>query len=246
MCLIVVALGAAPRYPLVVAANRDEQHARPTRAAAWWSDAPHVVGGRDLQAGGTWLAMDRRGRFAAVTNIRDPNRPIGLRSRGSLVADFLLGSGVRRGLRGASRGARRGVRRFPFARLRRPRALRREQSRSRRDARPRHARVQQRAARRRVAEGRERACRHRAGARRRGARRDPTDSRCSRNATTPERPSSATSARISSWAKRTARAARPSFSSTRRAERRSPNARSTRPGSSSAKCGRASRSIAAR
>ena len=90
MCLIVVALGVAPRYPLVVAANRDEQHDRPTRAAAWWSDAPHVVGGRDLQAGGTWLAVDRRGRFAAVTNIRDPNRPIGLRSRGSLVADFLL------------------------------------------------------------------------------------------------------------------------------------------------------------
>ena len=92
MCLIVVALGIAPRYPLVVAANRDEQHAWPTRAAAWWSDAPHVVGGRDLQAGGTWLAMDRRGRFAAVTNIRDPSRPIGLRSRGSLVADFLLGA----------------------------------------------------------------------------------------------------------------------------------------------------------
>jgi uncharacterized protein with NRDE domain len=92
MCLIVVALGVAPRYPLIVAANRDEQHVRPTRAAAWWSDAPHVVGGRDLQAGGTWLAMDRRGRFAAVTNIRDPNRPIGLRSRGSLVAEFLLGT----------------------------------------------------------------------------------------------------------------------------------------------------------
>lgn len=92
MCLIVVALGVAPRYRLVVAANRDEQHARPTRAAAWWSDAPNVFGGRDLQAGGTWLAMDRGGRFAAVTNIRDPNRPIGLRSRGSLVADFLLGT----------------------------------------------------------------------------------------------------------------------------------------------------------
>jgi uncharacterized protein with NRDE domain len=92
MCLIVVALGVVPRYPLVVAANRDEQHARPTRAAAWWPDAPHVVGGRDLQAGGTWLAMDRGGRFAAVTNIREPNRPIGLRSRGSLVADFLVGT----------------------------------------------------------------------------------------------------------------------------------------------------------
>ena len=91
MCLIVVALGVAPRYPLIVAANRDELHARPTQAAAWWEDAPRVIGGRDLQAGGTWLAADRRGRFAAVTNIRDLARPQGLSSRGALVADFLLG-----------------------------------------------------------------------------------------------------------------------------------------------------------
>jgi len=89
MCLIVVAIGATPHYPLVVAANRDEQHARPTASAAWWLDAPRVLGGRDLKAGGTWLAVDRSGRFAAVTNIRDPGRPVGLRSRGSLVADFL-------------------------------------------------------------------------------------------------------------------------------------------------------------
>jgi uncharacterized protein with NRDE domain len=92
MCLIVVGLGAAARYPLVVAANRDEQHARPTLTAAWWPHAPHVLGGRDLSAGGTWLAVDDAGRFAAVTNIRDPHRPLALRSRGSLVADFLAGS----------------------------------------------------------------------------------------------------------------------------------------------------------
>jgi len=89
MCLIVVGVGASARHPLLVAANRDEQHARPTLAAAWWQDAPQVLGGRDLAAGGTWLAIDDRGRFAAVTNIRDPQRPLALSSRGALVADFL-------------------------------------------------------------------------------------------------------------------------------------------------------------
>jgi uncharacterized protein with NRDE domain len=93
MCLIVVGVDASARYPLLVAANRDEQHARATQRAAWWQDAPHVLGGRDLLAGGTWLAVDRRGRFAAVTNIRDPQRAPGPgpRSRGSLVADYLGG-----------------------------------------------------------------------------------------------------------------------------------------------------------
>jgi len=88
MCLIVVGLDAAARYPFLVAANRDEQHARPAVTAAWWPQ--RVLGGRDLTAGGTWLAVDARGRFAAVTNIRDAQRPVDLRSRGSLVADFLL------------------------------------------------------------------------------------------------------------------------------------------------------------
>lgn len=91
MCLIVVALGATPRYPLIVAANRDERHARPTANAAWWPDRPRVLGGRDLEAGGSWLALERGGRFAAVTNIREAERPIGLRSRGSLVAEFVAG-----------------------------------------------------------------------------------------------------------------------------------------------------------
>jgi uncharacterized protein with NRDE domain len=89
MCLIVVAVGATPQYTLVVAANRDEQHARPAASAAWWPELPHMLGGRDLRAGGAWLAVDRRGRFAAVTNIRDAARPAGLKSRGSLVTDYL-------------------------------------------------------------------------------------------------------------------------------------------------------------
>ena len=91
MCLIVIALGATPRYPLIVAANRDERHARPTAGAAWWPDRPRVLGGRDLEAGGSWLALERSGRFAAVTNVREADTPVGLRSRGSLVAEFVTG-----------------------------------------------------------------------------------------------------------------------------------------------------------
>jgi uncharacterized protein with NRDE domain len=71
MCLILVAWRVHPRYPCVVAANRDEFHARPAAPAAWWSDQPHVLAGRDLSAGGTWLGMTRTGRFAALTNYRD-------------------------------------------------------------------------------------------------------------------------------------------------------------------------------
>ena len=90
MCLIVVGLDTTARYPLLVAANRDEQHARPTRRAEWWPEG--LLGGRDLSAGGTWLAVDSRGRFAAVTNIRDPLRAAASpRARGALVTDFLTG-----------------------------------------------------------------------------------------------------------------------------------------------------------
>lgn len=89
MCLILLAWRVHPHYPLVLAANRDELHARPTAPAAWWGDAP-LLGGRDLAAGGTWLAVSREGRFAALTNYRDPGR---LRadapSRGSLVPESL-------------------------------------------------------------------------------------------------------------------------------------------------------------
>ena len=90
MCLLVIAVEQHPDFPLIVAANRDEFHDRPTREADWWPDRPDVLGGRDLQAGGTWLAVNRGGRFAAVTNYRDARHESAkLRSRGHLVANFL-------------------------------------------------------------------------------------------------------------------------------------------------------------
>lgn len=89
MCLIVFAWRPAYRQPLIVAANRDEFYARPTLPLAHWPEAPGVYAGRDLEAGGTWLGVGARGRFAALTNIRNPNQPLGRRSRGELVAQFL-------------------------------------------------------------------------------------------------------------------------------------------------------------
>ena len=92
MCLILVAWRAHPDYPLVVAANRDEFFARPAAEAGWWPDCPSVFAGRDLEAGGTWLGLGRDGRFAGLTNFRDPQRNRdGTPSRGALVADFLRG-----------------------------------------------------------------------------------------------------------------------------------------------------------
>lgn len=93
MCLILLAWQAHPDYPLVVAANRDEFFARPTAAAQYWPDAPDLLAGRDLEAGGTWLGMTRGGRFAALTNYRDPaQQKSGAPSRGALVSAFLKGS----------------------------------------------------------------------------------------------------------------------------------------------------------
>lgn len=91
MCLIVFAWRPGTARPLIVAANRDEFHARPTHALAAWEDAPGVYAGRDLEAGGTWLGVGPQGRFAALTNIRDPRQPLGPRSRGELVAAYLRG-----------------------------------------------------------------------------------------------------------------------------------------------------------
>lgn len=93
MCLILVALGVHPRYPFVLAANRDEFFRRPTAGARHWNDAPDVLGGRDLEQGGTWLAVARRGALGAVTNYRDPaNRIAAPRSRGHLVSEFVRGN----------------------------------------------------------------------------------------------------------------------------------------------------------
>ena len=91
MCLILVAWRSHPDFPLVVAANRDEFYARPSAPAGPWAEDPRVLGGRDLEAGGSWLGARRDGRFAAVTNVREPGVPKGPRSRGLLVGDFLLG-----------------------------------------------------------------------------------------------------------------------------------------------------------
>ena len=90
MCLIVFAWKLLPACPLIMAANRDEFFNRPTKAASWWEDNPDVFAGRDLQAGGTWLGVNRQGRFAALTNIRNgqPSRA-DVRTRGELVASFL-------------------------------------------------------------------------------------------------------------------------------------------------------------
>jgi uncharacterized protein with NRDE domain len=89
MCLIAIAVHVSPRYPIVIAANRDEFYDRPTRPLHIWDDDPNIAGGRDLRAGGTWLAVTRDGRFAAVTNIRGNDGPPNARSRGALVGDFV-------------------------------------------------------------------------------------------------------------------------------------------------------------
>lgn len=92
MCLIVFAWKLIPQCPLVLAANRDEFFERPTQPAGWWDDHPQVYAGRDLRAGGTWLGVDRLGRVAALTNIRNGQvPPADKRSRGELVANFLSG-----------------------------------------------------------------------------------------------------------------------------------------------------------
>ncbi|HWT14762.1 MAG TPA: NRDE family protein [Patescibacteria group bacterium] len=85
MCLIALALNVHPRYRLVLAANRDEFHARPAAAAAFHDDAPDLFGGRDLQGGGSWLLASRSGRVVAVTNVRTGEPETGTRSRGELV-----------------------------------------------------------------------------------------------------------------------------------------------------------------
>jgi uncharacterized protein with NRDE domain len=94
MCLLVLAWNAHPRYRLVVAANRDEYHERPTAALGCWPAPDDILAGRDLRAGGTWLGMDRRRRFGIVTNFRDLMRaPPEAPSRGRLIPGYLTGAG---------------------------------------------------------------------------------------------------------------------------------------------------------
>lgn len=91
MCLILFTIDSA-RHSLTIAANRDEFYSRPTARAAYWTDHPTVLGGRDLAEGGTWMGINRNGRFAAVTNFREtPPDPLPPRSRGALTREFLTG-----------------------------------------------------------------------------------------------------------------------------------------------------------
>lgn len=91
MCLILFAYQVHASYPLIVAANRDENFSRPTRMAQFWPEHPSILAGKDLQAGGLWLGITRSGRFAALTNYRDPAAKPGNISRGLISKEFLLG-----------------------------------------------------------------------------------------------------------------------------------------------------------
>jgi uncharacterized protein with NRDE domain len=93
MCLIFISLQHHPTYKLVIAANRDEFYQRKTAAADYWNDDPTIIGGRDLEASGTWMAMNTNGRIGMVTNYRDlKNLKQQAPSRGALVSEFLIGS----------------------------------------------------------------------------------------------------------------------------------------------------------
>ena len=93
MCLVALAWKSHPRWRLLLVGNRDEFHARPTAALAAWAQPSSILAGRDLQSGGTWAGIDRRGRCAVVTNVRDPMAAAAAAlSRGALPIDFLLGT----------------------------------------------------------------------------------------------------------------------------------------------------------
>lgn len=93
MCLILFAYKQHPKYKLILAANRDEFRARPTAKAAYWSDSPLVLAGRDLERGGTWLGISNTGQLSAITNFREAHANLldDAPSRGDLTADFIKG-----------------------------------------------------------------------------------------------------------------------------------------------------------
>lgn len=93
MCIIFFAYKSHPNYRLIVAANRDERYARPTDRAHFWHDEPNILAGRDLEKMGSWLGITKTGRFAALTNFRNPNEnQQNKQSRGQIVRNFLAGN----------------------------------------------------------------------------------------------------------------------------------------------------------
>lgn len=93
MCLINFHIHEHPTYKLIIAANRDEFYERPTAQAHFWDDNNTILAGRDLRQMGTWLGVSKQGRFAALTNIRDPKQnESNKRSRGEIVSNYLTSS----------------------------------------------------------------------------------------------------------------------------------------------------------
>ncbi|WP_010677329.1 NRDE family protein [Bacillus timonensis] len=94
MCLVLFAYKKHPVYQLIIAANRDEFYQRPTAPIHFWEDEPTLLAGRDLEKMGTWMGVTKAGRFAALTNYRDPNESsVGKQSRGKLVKEALTYNG---------------------------------------------------------------------------------------------------------------------------------------------------------
>ena len=93
MCLAIIAYRILPNWPIVIVANRDEYHDRPSTAMHIWNSEPRVLAGRDLRAGGTWLGLNDQSRIALLTNVREPGRfSPEASSRGKLVESFLMGA----------------------------------------------------------------------------------------------------------------------------------------------------------
>ncbi len=94
MCIVSLAWKAHPRWKFVALGNRDELHARPADSLVRWRNPGHLLAGRDVKAGGTWLGVSEQGRFAVVTNLAGHGNPNPeSASRGSLLRDFLSGDG---------------------------------------------------------------------------------------------------------------------------------------------------------
>jgi len=86
MCILFLAINQDSDYPLIICANRDEFHQRPTQAAHFWPDNSNLLAGKDLEAGGSWLGVNKAGYFAAITNLRTGQPPSeNKKSRGDLV-----------------------------------------------------------------------------------------------------------------------------------------------------------------
>lgn len=92
MCILFIAVNQHQDYPLIIAANRDEFHARETQFGHWWQTTPPVLAGKDCVAGGSWMGITQEGKIAALTNIRDPGKiNDNAASRGELVVNYLTG-----------------------------------------------------------------------------------------------------------------------------------------------------------